>query len=130
VSRARRRATAGTGQERASGSFCRALPAACGENPVRYRITKNREDAAQDSFLKALLHIEHFAGRSSVSTWLTSIAINSALMILRKRRKSPEIPREDSRDSGAVDWCQEIAAALRIRKSNSWRKSASDLCEG
>ena len=97
---------------------------------MRYRITKNREDAAQDSFLKALLHIEHFAGRSSVSTWLTSIAINSALMILRKRRKSPEIPREDSRDSGAVDWCQEIAAALRIRKSNSWRKSASDLCEG
>jgi RNA polymerase sigma factor (sigma-70 family) len=53
-----------------------------------YRITRNREDAEdalQDSFLRALLHIDKFDGRSAFSTWLTRIAINSALMIIRKR---------------------------------------------
>ena len=56
-----------------------------------YRITRNREDAEdalQDSFLKAFLHINEFDGRSAFSTWLTRIAINSALMILRKRCSS------------------------------------------
>jgi RNA polymerase sigma factor (sigma-70 family) len=57
------------------------------------RITKNREDAEdalQDSFLRALLNPKSFDGRSTFSTWLTRIAINSALMILHERRESPE----------------------------------------
>jgi hypothetical protein len=36
--------------------------------------------------MKAFLHIGRFEGRCSFSTWLTRIAINSALMLLRKRR--------------------------------------------
>src|SRR5262245_44683801 len=54
-----------------------------------YRVTRNQEDAedaAQDALLNAYVHLRHFDGRSSFSTWLTRIAINSALMILRKRR--------------------------------------------
>jgi RNA polymerase sigma factor (sigma-70 family) len=57
------------------------------------RITRNREDAEdalQDSLLKAFTHLNTFDGRSSFSTWLTRIAINSALMILRKKRSHPE----------------------------------------
>jgi RNA polymerase sigma-70 factor (ECF subfamily) len=53
------------------------------------RITRNHEDAedaAQDSFLRAFKHFETFDGRSTFSTWLTRIGINSALMILRKKR--------------------------------------------
>jgi len=53
------------------------------------RITKNREDAedaVQDAFLRAYLALSYFEARSSVYAWLTRIAINSALMILRKRR--------------------------------------------
>ena len=56
------------------------------------RITKNREDAEdalQDSLLSAFIHIAEFDGRSAFSTWLTRIAINSALMILRKKRYLP-----------------------------------------
>jgi len=67
------------------------------------RITRNREDAEdalQDSFLSALLHLESFDGRSSFSTWLTRIAINSALMRLRKNRASREIPMDESAGSG------------------------------
>jgi RNA polymerase sigma factor (sigma-70 family) len=60
-----------------------------------YRITKNREeaeDAVQDSLLRAFVHSKGFDNRSSFSTWLTRIATNSVLMILQKRRSSPEIP--------------------------------------
>jgi RNA polymerase sigma-70 factor (ECF subfamily) len=57
--------------------------------PRIYRITKNREDAEdvlQDSLLKAYVHLKSFECRSSFSSWLTRIAINTALMLLRKRR--------------------------------------------
>jgi RNA polymerase sigma factor (sigma-70 family) len=56
---------------------------------VAYRITRNREDAEdakQDAFLRAFTHFEDFDGRSKFATWLTRIVINSALMILRKRK--------------------------------------------
>lgn len=59
-----------------------------------HRITRNREDAedaVQDSLLRAFLHLKNFDGRSTFPTWLTRIGINSALMILRKRRNSREI---------------------------------------
>ena len=59
-----------------------------------HRITRNREDAedaVQDSLLRAFLHLKSFDGRSTFSTWLTRIGINSALMILRKKRNSREI---------------------------------------
>ncbi len=64
-----------------------------------YRVTRNRqdaEDALQDAFLRAFIHMKDFQQRCSFSTWLTRIAINSALMILRKKRVSAEI----SIDSG------------------------------
>jgi RNA polymerase sigma-70 factor, ECF subfamily len=54
-----------------------------------YRITRNwqdAEDVLQESFLKAFVHLHGFEGRSSFSSWITRIAINSALMMLRKRR--------------------------------------------
>jgi RNA polymerase sigma factor (sigma-70 family) len=54
-----------------------------------YGVTKNREDAEdalQDSMMRAFLHLKQFDGRSSFATWFTRIGINSALMILRKRR--------------------------------------------
>jgi RNA polymerase sigma-70 factor, ECF subfamily len=56
-----------------------------------YRITRNREDAqdaVQDALLQAFVHLKDFDGRSSFGTWLMRIAINSALMILRKKRNS------------------------------------------
>jgi RNA polymerase sigma-70 factor (ECF subfamily) len=61
------------------------------------RITGNREDAEdalQESFLSALLHMHDFDGRSRFSTWLTKIAINAALMKLRKNRTLREVPIE------------------------------------
>jgi len=54
-----------------------------------FRITKNwqdAEDVLQDSFLKAFVHLNDFESRSTFSSWLNRIAINSALMLLRKKR--------------------------------------------
>jgi RNA polymerase sigma-70 factor (ECF subfamily) len=59
-----------------------------------FTITRNREDAEdamQDAFLRAYKALHNFEGRSSFQSWLTRIAINSALLILRKRRAHPEI---------------------------------------
>ena len=59
-----------------------------------YRITKNQqdaEDALQDSFLKAFSHLNNFQEKASFSTWLTRIAINSALMIMRQKRGCYEL---------------------------------------
>jgi RNA polymerase sigma factor (sigma-70 family) len=70
-----------------------------------HRITRSREDAedaVQDALLRAFVHIRDFDGRSSFATWLTRIAINSALMILRKKRSSLEIAT-DSNDDVAAD---------------------------
>jgi RNA polymerase sigma-70 factor (ECF subfamily) len=58
--------------------------------PRIYRITKHWEDAEdvlQDSLLKAYVHLKSFECRSSFSSWLTRIAINTALMHLRKKRR-------------------------------------------
>ena len=60
-------------------------------------ITRNHEDAEdalQDTFMHAYLGMQSFEGRSTLSTWLTRIAINSALMSIRKRRSRPEVPFE------------------------------------
>lgn len=57
-------------------------------------VTKNRqdsEDALQDCFRRAFVHIKDFDGRSKFSTWLTRIAINCALVILRRQRNSFEL---------------------------------------
>jgi RNA polymerase sigma-70 factor (ECF subfamily) len=53
---------------------------------VAMRITKNREDAedvVQESFLKVFKKIDSFRGASKLSSWLTQIAINQALMLMR-----------------------------------------------
>lgn len=67
------------------------------------RITRNREDAEdalQDTFLHAYVALHRFEGRSSVYSWLTRIAINTALMLLRKRRTRPETLWISSSDEG------------------------------
>src|SRR5271163_2522748 len=66
-------------------------------------ITRNHEDAEdalQETFLHAYLALDSFEGRSQFASWLTRIAINSALMVLRRRRTRAEVPFEPSSESG------------------------------
>jgi RNA polymerase sigma factor (sigma-70 family) len=69
---------------------------------VAQRITRHREDAedvVQESFLSAYLHLHSFDGRARFKTWLTRIAINAALMKVRRSRTSREVPLENPAES-------------------------------
>lgn len=74
---------------------------------------EDAEDALQDTLFRAYLAFNTFEGRSSVYSWLTRIAVNSALMILRKRRARPEIlfdPQPE--DSTEATWHEPKDTAL------------------
>jgi RNA polymerase sigma-70 factor, ECF subfamily len=73
---------------------------------------QDAEDVLQNTFMKALQSIKSFEGRSSLSTWLYRIAVNEALMLLR--RQKPTVPvamdYEDDEDeiqhpTQFTDWC-------------------------
>jgi RNA polymerase sigma-70 factor (ECF subfamily) len=69
---------------------------------VTRRIARNREDAedaAQECFLSAFVHLKDFDGRCQFATWLTRIAINAALMKLRKNRGAREVPMDEPNPS-------------------------------
>lgn len=63
------------------------------------RVQEDAEDIAQQSFQKAFVHLRKFEGRASFSTWLTQIAVNQGLMLLRRRHRHHEVSiDEDSID--------------------------------
>jgi len=88
---------------------------------VARRFTRNREDAediAQRSFQKAFIHLHKFEGKSCFSTWLTRIAINEALMLLRRGRGLREVSINDlSRN-------EETAIGLEMPDSRAGPESA------
>ena len=71
---------------------------------LRYtRVVEDAEDVVQQSFYKAFVHLCQFQGESSFSTWLTRIAINEALMFLRRVRAVREVSIDGIGDAGSAD---------------------------
>jgi RNA polymerase sigma-70 factor, ECF subfamily len=60
------------------------------------RVREDAEDVVQETFQKAFVHLQKFEGTSSFSTWATRVAINQALMLLRRRRGQHEVSIDDS----------------------------------
>jgi RNA polymerase sigma-70 factor, ECF subfamily len=74
-------------------------------------ITQNKEDAEdvmQDAFLKSYQHLDRFQGDSRFYTWLVRIAVNEALMKLRKRRPNQVSLDEPITDDGLDSVFREI----------------------
>jgi len=81
---------------------------------IANHITQNREDAedvVQDAFLKAYQNLGQFQGQSKFYTWLVRIAVNEALMRLRRRRPERMVSLdediktdEDSMPREVADW--------------------------
>jgi RNA polymerase sigma-70 factor, ECF subfamily len=111
---------------------------ACEELVLRYkrrvfaaalRITKNREDSedvVQESFHKAFLHLDEFQEKSRFSTWLTRIAMNEAIMLLRRRRRALEaLPERSDND------VEPVSATFVDQKPNPeqscWQRERTEL---
>jgi RNA polymerase sigma-70 factor, ECF subfamily len=76
------------------------------------QITQNDDDAEdvlQETFLKAYTHLDDFQGNSKFYTWLVRIAVNEALMKLRKRRSDKTVPLDEPIDTGEDEMIREIA---------------------
>ncbi len=82
------------------------------------RIREDAEDIVQQSFQKAFVHLHKFEGKSSFSTWLTRIAINEALMLLRRGRSLRELSIND------LSGNEETALGLEIPDSRAGPESA------
>ena len=81
-----------------------------------YRLAKNitrndedAEDVLQDAFLKAYTHLENFKGDSKFYTWIVRIAVNEALMRLRKRKTDRSVPLDEPVELGEETVQREIA---------------------
>lgn len=75
-------------------------------------ITQNDEDAEdvlQDAFLKAYTHLDRFHGESKFYTWVVRIAVNEALMKLRKRRGDRMVSLDEEIELGEESVTREIA---------------------
>jgi RNA polymerase sigma-70 factor (ECF subfamily) len=81
-----------------------------------YRLAKNitqndedAEDVLQEAFLKAYSHLDSFQGQSKFYTWLVRIAVNEALMKLRKRKSDRSVSLDEPTDTGEDTVVREIA---------------------
>ena len=76
------------------------------------RITQNDEDAEdvlQETFLKAYEHLEGFKGDSKFYTWIVRIAVNEALMKLRKRKGDRFVSLDEPIETGEEEVKREVA---------------------
>jgi RNA polymerase sigma-70 factor (ECF subfamily) len=75
-------------------------------------ITQNNEDAEdvlQETFLKAYEHLGGFQGNSKFYTWIVRIAVNEALMKLRKRKGDRFVSLDEPIETGEEEVKREIA---------------------
>ncbi|MCE1252702.1 MAG: sigma-70 family RNA polymerase sigma factor [Anaerolineae bacterium] len=73
---------------------------------------QDAEDVLQETYVKAFRSLADFEGRSSLKTWLYRIAVNEALMLMRRRNprvvSMDETPATDDNEVDTmeiVDWC-------------------------
>jgi RNA polymerase sigma-70 factor (ECF subfamily) len=79
---------------------------------IAQHITHNEDDAqdvVQDAFLKAYQNLEQFQGNSKFYTWLVRIAVNEALMRLRKRRNDRTVSLDEDVETDEGTMPREVA---------------------
>jgi len=79
---------------------------------IAQHITQNREDAedvVQDAFLKAFTNLHQFQEQSKFYTWLVRIAVNEALMKLRRRRPERTVSLDEEIQTGEDSVPREVA---------------------
>jgi len=99
---------------------------------VAHRFFRDRsqaEDAAQETFLKAFAQMKSFAGLGSMEGWLTRIATNTCLNILRAARRRPELVTSDLGEN-ETEWLERVSDSSRAQPLDAEQKViAADLAE-
>jgi RNA polymerase sigma-70 factor, ECF subfamily len=88
------------------------------------------EDVAQEVFLKAFSELRSFAGRGSMEGWLTRIATNTCLNMLRSAKRKPEMTVSDLTE-GDTTWLDNQMAEIANQRHNAIERSleAADLTD-
>jgi RNA polymerase sigma-70 factor (ECF subfamily) len=80
------------------------------------------EEAAQEVFLKAYTQLGSFEGRGSIEGWLTRIATNTCLNIIRGAKRRPELSVSDLTDD-EQQWLEQQSTSV----GNEERSIVNDL---
>ena len=78
------------------------------------------EDAVQDALLSALTHVHQFRGQAKMSTWLTTIVINSARMKVRRRLASVQFVLDET--DRQQDLLEDIVSDTRPGPEEAYRE--------
>jgi RNA polymerase sigma-70 factor, ECF subfamily len=100
---------------------------------IAYSILRNKEDAedaVQNAFVSGYGHLRSFEGRSALRTWFTSIVLNAALMIQRKRKPSAIAPLPANSNSHGVNWIESIPASQPDPETAHAEQETFDLING
>jgi len=73
------------------------------------RSKEDAEDVVQESFQLAFIHLRSFKGGSRFSTWLARIAINAALMKLRRKHHLWNVSLDQPDQTGGASSSLEVA---------------------
>jgi len=84
------------------------------------RNVADAEDAVQDALLSALTHVHQFRGQAKMSTWLTTIVINSARMKLRRRLALVQLALDET--DGQQDLLEDIVSDTRPGPEEAYRE--------
>jgi len=96
-------------------------------------VTQNREDAEdvlQETFLKAYEHLDQFKGDSKFYTWIVRIAVNQALMKLRRRKTDKSVSLDETIDTGEDTVVREIAAWGEDPEQRFSREELGEILDG
>jgi RNA polymerase sigma-70 factor, ECF subfamily len=121
-------ATAKSGENQAFGVLFERHHRRIYSRVLRYvRTREDAEDIVQQAFQKAYISLHRFEGKSSFSTWLTSIAINEALMLLRRNRARREVAIDESSNPEENPRCLSICDAGIGPEASHLQKEAAKL---
>lgn len=94
-----------------------------------FRDRSQAEEAAQETFLKAFAQLKSFEGRGSMEGWLTRIATNTCLNMLRSARRRPEVLNSDLSDD-ETEFLETVSSPLGSQTLDAEQKVvAVDLAE-
>ena len=83
-----------------------------------FRQRSSVEEAAQEVFLKAFTQLKSFEGRGSMEGWLTRIATNTCLNMLRSAKRRPELTVSDLTEDENKWLDQHVSEGAGVRQPN------------